>query len=100
MGSPITVNYLDYLLSSLEKVNPGITFCLFSAQGESPGEKSIFHFGNAKGRAEKRLTKSALKKKYIFRPDFINPGRKSAFSGAALIVYQLVGWSEERPQQH
>jgi len=86
----ITVDYLDSLISSLERVKPEITFCLFSAQGASPDEKSIFRFGNAKGRAEKRLTESMLKEKYIFRPGFINPGRKSAFSGIALMFYQFI----------
>jgi len=86
----ITVDYLASLVSSLEKVNPAITFCLFSAQGASPDEKSIFRFGNAKGRAEKRLTKSMLKEQYIFRPGWINPGRKSAFSGVALMIYQFI----------
>jgi len=86
----VTVNYLCALISTLEKVNPKITFCLFSAQGASPDEKSIFRFGNAKGRAENSLTKSTIRKKYIFRPGFINPGRKSAFSGFALKFYQFL----------
>ena len=86
----ITVDYLDALLSTLEKVNTEITFCLFSAQGASPNEKSLFRFGNAKGRAEMRLTKSAIKKKYIFRPGFINPGRKAAFSGVSLMFFQFI----------
>jgi hypothetical protein len=84
----ITVDYLDSLLGLLETVKKGITFCLFSAQGASPDEKSIFLFGNAKGCAEKRLTKSTIKNKYIFRPGFINPGRKTAFSGITLMFYQ------------
>lgn len=86
----ITVDYLSALLSDLEKVNPSITFCLFSAQGASPNERSLFRFGNAKGRAEKDLTNSAILKKYIFRPGFINPGRKAAFSGISLTAYQFV----------
>jgi len=86
----ITVDYLSALLSDLEKVNPSITFCLFSAQGASQDERSLFRFGNAKGRAEKELTNSTLNKKYIFRPGFINPGRKAAFSGVSLTVYQFV----------
>jgi len=31
-----------------------------------------------------------LKEKYIFRPSLINPGRKSAFSGIALTLYQFI----------
>jgi len=86
----ITVDYLNALISTLERVNTEITFCLFSAQGASPSEKSLFRFGNAKGRAENILTKSAIAKKYIFRPGFINPGRKTAFSGIALILFQFI----------
>lgn len=86
----ITVNYLDSLISELVETNKEITLCLFSAQGASPDEKSVFLFGNAKGRAEKRLTDSKIKYKFIFRPGFINPGRISAMSGITLKLYQLL----------
>ncbi len=86
----VTVDYLCALIGTLEKVNPKIIFCLFSAQGASPNEKSVFRFGNAKGRAENCLTKSIFRKKYIFRPGFINPGRKLAFSGFALMCYRFL----------
>lgn len=65
-----------------------ITFCLFSAQGANQRERSPFLFGKAKGRAEKRLSNSAIKTKYIFRPAFINPGRKSATSGLGLWAFK------------
>ena len=86
----ITVDYLEALINELVKINNTIIFCLFSAQGASPDEKSIFLFGNAKGRAEKRLTDSNIESKYIFRPGFINPGRKSAMAGFALKIYQFL----------
>jgi len=71
----ITVGYFEALLVSLEKVNPDIRLCLFSAQGASPAEKSLMMFANAKGRAEAKLNASSLKGKYIFRPGFIAPGK-------------------------
>ena len=73
----ITVDYLQALLNTLKLVNKDITFCLFSAQGADPKEKSPFLFARAKGRAEKLLMASSLKNQYIFRPGFIAPGRKS-----------------------
>lgn len=73
----ITVDYLDALISSLERSRKDITFCLFSAQGADPAGKVPFLFSKAKGRAEKRLLKSEIHASYIFRPGFINPGRKS-----------------------
>ena len=36
------------------------------------------------------MIKSTLNKKYIFRPGFINPGRKTAFSGVALMLYRVI----------
>lgn len=76
----ITVDYLSALIATLERTRKEITFCLFSAQGADPDEKSRFLFANAKGRAEKRLLKSGIRQCYIFRPGYIDPGRKSARS--------------------
>ena len=76
----ITYDYLANLIDSIEKVKKEITFCLFSAQGADPSEKSSFLFAKAKGRAEKKLLDSKIARKYIFRPGFINPGRKQAKS--------------------
>lgn len=65
----ITVDYLDALLTTLERVNPEITFCLFSAQGADPEEKKPFLFSKLKGRAEKRLLNSTIQKNIFFDPD-------------------------------
>ena len=86
----ITVSFLESLVNALSKINPNIRFCLFSAQGASPEEKSLFLFGNAKGRAEKRLTESGIRNVSIFRPGFINPGRKAAFEGVMLKLYKAI----------
>ena len=80
----VTVDYLDALIATLEAVNKGITFCLFSTQGAAPKENSPFLFGNVKGRAEKHLGDSALHNQYIFRPGYISPGRKTAISGPGM----------------
>jgi len=80
----ITVDYLRALIRTLERVNKKITFCLFSAQGADQSERTPLLFGKAKGRAEKKLLESGVKKVYIFRPGFINPGRKSAMKGLSL----------------
>jgi uncharacterized protein YbjT (DUF2867 family) len=85
----ITVDYLSALIDALELVNRNLTFCLFSAQGADPTEKSPFRFAKAKGRAEKTLLGSSINQKYVFRPGFIKPGRKSA----------TVGWSGRIAEQ-
>ncbi len=71
----VTCDYQAAFVASLERVAPGITFCLFGAQGADPSEKSWFRFAKAKGRAEKMLFDSKLARKYVFRPGFINPVR-------------------------
>jgi len=72
----ITVDYLNSLIRVLEKVNPKIIFCLFSAQGADPKERSPILFAKVKGRAERKLSESRILTKYIFRPGFINPVNK------------------------
>jgi len=81
----ITVDYLEALVCEFENCNPEIIFCLFSAQGADPKEKSIFRFGNAKGRAEKLLTNSGIRKTYIFRPGFIKPPTNKGRSSGPLL---------------
>ncbi len=77
----VTVSYLHHLLEVLEHENANPRFCLFSAQGADPYEKKRSPlFARAKGRAEVRLTESSISESYIFRPGFINPGRKAAKS--------------------
>jgi nucleoside-diphosphate-sugar epimerase len=86
----ITVDYLDALVSSLERCSKDITFCLFSAQGADPVGKVPFLFSKAKGRAEDRLLKSEIHKNYIFRPGFINPGRKSPQFMASMWIFKFI----------
>ena len=69
----ITVGIQDALLSMIEKSHPNITFCLLSAQGADPTEKSPLLFAKAKGRAEQHLSKANIKTYYIFRPGYIHP---------------------------
>ena len=90
----ITVDYLAALIGTLERANRNLIFCLFSAQGADPSEKSPFRFAKAKGRAERILSESGIIQKYIFRPGFINPGRKTPQAGwsgrVAKSVYRLI----------
>ena len=81
----ITCGYQDALVSVLEQVAPESTFCLFSAQGANPDESSWFRFANAKGRAERHLLASRLRRKFVFRPGYIHPsrdvpGKKASYS--------------------
>lgn len=84
----ITCDYQDALVSVLEKVAPNVTFCLFGAQGAKPDESSWFRFANAKGRAERLLFTSKLKKKYVFRPGYIHPSREMS---SKKLSYQFMG---------
>ena len=86
----ITVDYLRALVSKFEEINPNIVFCLFSAQGADPSERSPILFAKAKGRAERILFESRLSKVYAFRAGFINPVQKEAFSGVLLSFYQFI----------
>jgi uncharacterized protein YbjT (DUF2867 family) len=84
----ITCTYPQHLIEALERVRGEVTFCLFSAQGADPSERSRFLFAKAKGRAERILTESRLAARYIFRPGFINPGRRAAKSRVPAWVAQ------------
>jgi nucleoside-diphosphate-sugar epimerase len=86
----ITVDYLNALLDTMERVEKEITFCLFSAQGADPSEKSPIRFAKAKGRADKRLIDSSLKSKYIFRPGFIAPGRRGPKPMISSIIFKQI----------
>lgn len=89
----ITVDYLAALISSLERVNREVIFCLFSSRGADPSEKSLFRFSKAKGRAERILSDASIFQKYTFRPGLIKPGRKKARTGwsggIAQFIYKL-----------
>lgn len=76
----VTCDYLAALLRDLQAVRTDCTFCLFSAEGADPSERSSILFRNAKGRAERYLMESRIERKHIFRPGYIDPGRKSAKS--------------------
>lgn len=86
----ITVDYFEALLVSLEKVNPDIRLCLFSAQGANPSEKSLMMFANAKGRAEAKLSASSLKGKYIFRPGFIAAGKVETKQALSIRLFKPI----------
>ena len=73
----ITVDYLRAMISTFERTNKNVRFCLFSAQGASTSERSPIRFAKAKGRAENILLASELSEKYIFRPGLIVPGPQS-----------------------
>lgn len=90
----ITCDYLAGLLRVLERTGSRATFCLMSAGGADPAEKSRLVFARAKGRAERLLLESSLPAKYIFRPGYIAPGRQKSRTRIpdwmALPVYRLL----------
>lgn len=69
----ITCDYQKVLTDMLEQSSPGVTFCLFGAQGADLSEKSRFAYRRGKGMAENLLNRAKLQKKYIFRPGYIHP---------------------------
>lgn len=76
----ITCGYMEQLLGRLSQIGADPVFCLMGAQGADPTERSPFRFAKAKGRAERFLMESALTRKYIFRPGYIQPGRVASRS--------------------
>jgi uncharacterized protein YbjT (DUF2867 family) len=76
----ITCDYFAALVRQIEETKPAMTFCLFSAQGADPTGRSRVLFARAKGKAEKTLTDSSIQSTFIFRPGYINPGRRQAKS--------------------
>lgn len=76
----ITCGYLEHLLGELKRLDTDPVFCLMGAQGADPSEQSPFRFAKAKGRAERFLMESHLRRKYIFRPGYIMPGRGTSRS--------------------
>lgn len=51
----ITVDFQRALVDSFERVNTGVRFILFGAQGASRSEKSLIRFARAKGRAKRTV---------------------------------------------
>jgi uncharacterized protein YbjT (DUF2867 family) len=90
----VTVDYQDALVRALRQASPDAAFCLFSAQGADPSEKSPIRFAKAKGRAEKHLLDAGFETVYILRPGFIDPpGRWSDLDWMAKIfrpIYRLL----------
>ncbi len=69
----ITVDWLRALLAACERTAPGVTFCLFSAQGARPDGGGMSFALKIKGKAESRLFASDLERKFAFRPSYIAP---------------------------
>jgi len=76
----VTCDYLAALLGALGAVRRDATLCLFSAQGADPTERSRILFARAKGKAERLLAEAGLARTFVFRPGYIDPGRKRAKS--------------------
>ncbi len=86
----ITVDYVAALILKFEDLNLKVRFCLFSAQGADPRERTPMLFAKAKGRAERILFESKIGDSYAFRAGFINPVKKSGISGLALFFFRIV----------
>ena len=76
----VTCDAFAAFLRALESARPDATLCLFSAQGADPTERSRLLFARAKGRAERLLAESRIGSRFVFRPGYIDPGRKQARS--------------------
>jgi nucleoside-diphosphate-sugar epimerase len=70
----ITCDYLEALVRAVERRNPKMSFCLFSARGADPSERMPVLFAKAKGRAERIPLNSAVEEAYAFRPGHIKAG--------------------------
>ena len=64
---------LRALLVACERSAPGVTFCLFSAQGAGSVGGGMSFALKIKGEAESKLFASDLERKFAFRPGYIAP---------------------------
>ncbi len=69
----ITVDWMRALLVACERSAPGVTFCLFSAQGAGSVGGGMSFALKIKGEAESKLFASDLERKFAFRPGYIAP---------------------------
>ncbi|WP_170328892.1 NAD-dependent epimerase/dehydratase family protein [Ruegeria arenilitoris] len=69
----ITVDWMRALLAACERSAPGVTFCLFSAQGARSDGGGMSFALKIKGEAESKLFASDLERKFAFRPGYIAP---------------------------
>jgi uncharacterized protein YbjT (DUF2867 family) len=69
----ITVDWLSALLVACQAASPGMTFCLFSAQGARPDGGGMSFALQMKGRAENALFASGTARTFAFRPGYIAP---------------------------
>ena len=69
----ITVDWFSALVRACEAHAPGVTFCLFSAQGARPDGGGMWFALKIKGKAERQLFGSGVNRKFAFRPGYIAP---------------------------
>jgi len=70
----ITLDIPVAIATTLERVRPGMTFCLVSGAGADASEKGRQMWARVKGAAENRLLALKLNT-YVFRPGLIQPRR-------------------------
>ena len=71
--SKITHDLTIHFAKTLLSVNKNITFCYVSGEGTDSSEQSKTMWARVKGRTENELLKMRFKKKYMFRPAYIQP---------------------------
>ena len=86
----ITYEYTIAAAKTLQKLNPGMTFCFLSGLGTDETQRSRMMWARIKGKAEKDLGDFGFRV-YNFRPGFIHPikGQKSS-SVLGNILYPFI----------
>ena len=85
MTYTLTIN----VAHTLNKLNPGMTFCYISGSGTDSTEKGRQMWARVKGKTENDLMKLAFKQVFNFRPGFMYPtkGLKNT-----LPFYKYISW--------
>jgi len=85
----LTYNVTEKLATSLNNMNPDMTFIYVSGQGTDSSEKGRSSWARVKGKTENMLFKIGFKNAIAFRPGAIIPG-KGIKSKAAWINFMLL----------
>jgi nucleoside-diphosphate-sugar epimerase len=85
----ITYDLTLHFAGSLNRLNPGMTFCYVSGSGTDSSENGRIMWARVKGKTENDLMKLPGMDVYAFRPAFMKPvpGQKNALS-----LYKYVMW--------
>lgn len=85
----LTYTLTMHVASTLNALNPDMTFCYISGAGTDSSEKGRSMWARVKGKTENDLMKLPFRKVYAFRPGFIKPMKGLTRTHA---LYKYINW--------